>query len=103
MNIRPAAFTDIPAITCIYADAVRNGTASFELEPPDQAEMTRRMQALLDGKFPYLVAQEDGRVIGYAYACPHRTRAAYRWSVNHTVGVDEPLELFPLHMTEAGV
>ena len=47
---------------------MQHGTASFELEPPDEAEMTRRMQALLDGKFPYLVAEVDGTVAGYAYA-----------------------------------
>ena len=47
VSIRPAAPADIPAITRIYAHAVEHGTASFELEPPDEAEMARRMQALL--------------------------------------------------------
>ena len=59
-TIRPATPADIPAITRIYAHAVRHGTASFELEPPDEAEMARRQRALLDGGYPYLVAESDG-------------------------------------------
>ena len=62
ISIRPATPADIPAITRIYAHAVRHGTASFELEPPDEAEMTRRQRALLDGGYPYLVAEIDGAV-----------------------------------------
>ena len=58
--IRPATPADIPAITRIYAHAVIHGTASFELDPPDETEMTRRMQALLDGGFPYIVAENAG-------------------------------------------
>lgn len=84
-NIRPASVSDIPAITRIYAHAVRHGTASFELEPPDEAEMTRRMRALLDAKYPYLVAEIDGAVMGYAYAGPYRTRPAYRYTVENSV------------------
>ena len=85
--IRPAGLADIPAITRIYAHAVRTGTASFELEPPDEAEMTRRMQAVLDGKFPYLAADVDGAVAGYAYASLYRTRPAYRFTVEDSVYV----------------
>lgn len=84
-NVRPASVSDIPAITRIYAHAVRHGTASFELEPPDEAEMTRRMRALLDAKYPYLVAEIDGAVMGYAYAGPYRTRPAYRYTVENSV------------------
>ncbi len=87
MKIRPATLSDIPAITRIYADAVRHGTASFELEPPDEAEMTRRMNALLAGKFPYLVAEIEGAVAGYAYASLYRTRPAYRFTVENSVYV----------------
>ena len=54
---------------------MRHGTASFELEPPDEAEMARRMQALLDGGFPYLVAEIGGALAGYAYAGPYRHAA----------------------------
>ncbi len=86
--IRPAASSDIPAITRIYAHAVLHGTASFELDPPDQSEMARRQSALLEGGFPYLVAEEDGAVLGYAYAGPYRARPAYRFSVEDSVYID---------------
>ena len=86
-SIRPATPADIPAITRIYAHAVRYGTASFELEPPDEAEMMRRMRALFDGGYPYLVAEAEGAVAGYAYAGPYRTRPAYRFSVENSVYV----------------
>jgi phosphinothricin acetyltransferase len=87
VSIRPATPADIPSITRIYAHAVQHGTASFELEPPDEAEMTRRQKALLDGGFPYLVAISDGAVLGYAYAGPYRARPAYRFSVENSVYV----------------
>jgi len=85
--IRPAGTADIPTITRIYAHAVETGTASFELEPPDEAEMTKRMQALLNGKFPYFVAEVDGVLAGYAYASLYRTRPAYRFTVEDSVYV----------------
>ena len=85
--IRPATEADIPHITRIYAHAVRHGTASFELEPPDEAEMTRRMRALLDEGYPYLVAESAGTVLGYAYAGSYRTRPAYRFTVENSVYV----------------
>ncbi len=75
-SIRTADLADLSAITEIYDYAVRHGTASFETEPPDVAEMTRRYRALVDSGFPYLVAERDGVVIGYAYAGPYRTRPA---------------------------
>src|ERR1051325_2403007 len=85
ISIRPAPAADIPAITRIYGHAVRHGTASFELEPPDEAEMTRRQRALLDGGYPYLVAEGDGAVVGYACAAPYRTRPAYRYTVENSI------------------
>src|SRR6266705_1014683 len=85
--IRPAAAADIAAIAGIYAHAVRCGTASFELEPPDEAEMARRWRAIVEAGYPYLVAQADGAVLGYAYAGPYRARPAYRWSVENSVYV----------------
>ncbi|MEJ0074222.1 MAG: N-acetyltransferase family protein [Alphaproteobacteria bacterium] len=84
-NLRPATPSDIPAITRIYAHAVRHGTASFEFEAPDEAEMTRRMRAVLDGGYPYLVAEDGGAVLGYAYAGPYRTRPAYRYTVENSI------------------
>src|SRR5581483_2100719 len=82
------SLADIPAITRIYAHAVTYGTASFELEPPTEAEMTRRMQALLDGGYPYLAAEIDGAVAGYAYAGPYRPRPAYRYSVEDSIYIE---------------
>ena len=84
-HVRPAAPADIPAITRIYAHAVRHGTASFELDPPDEAEMLRRQRTLLDAGYPYLVAESDGAVAGYAYAGPYRARPAYRFSVENSI------------------
>jgi phosphinothricin acetyltransferase len=87
ISIRPATAADVPAITRIYAHAVRHGTASFELDPPDEAEMARRQRALLDAGYPYLVAEDAGAVAGYAYAGPYRTRPAYRYTVENSVYV----------------
>jgi L-amino acid N-acyltransferase YncA len=85
--LRPAVSADSAAITRIYADAVTHGTASFELEPPDEAEMARRHQALLAGGYPYLVAEVTGAIAGYAYAGAYRARPAYRWCVEDSVYV----------------
>ena len=85
LEIRPAIAADLAFVTDIYAEAVSFGTATFELVPPDLAEMTRRFQALVDGGFPYLVAVLEGRVAGYAYAGPYRPRPAYRFTVENSV------------------
>lgn len=84
-EIRTATEADLSAITEIYAHAVRFGTATFELIPPDLDEMTRRFRALADGGFPYLAATVEGNVIGYAYAGPYRPRPAYRFTVENSV------------------
>src|SRR6266513_5105971 len=85
LEIRPTTPADLPAITEIYQHAVLYGTATFELIPPDLAEITRRFGALMDGGFPYLVAALEGRVVGYAYAGPYRPRPAYRFTVENSV------------------
>jgi L-amino acid N-acyltransferase YncA len=85
VEIRPATEADLAAVTEVYDHAVSYGTATFELIPPDLAEMTRRFKSLMDGGFPYLVAALDGRVIGYAYAGPYRPRPAYRFTVENSV------------------
>ena len=84
-EISAAAAADLPAITEIYDHAVRYGTATFELIPPDLTEMTRRFEILMDGGFPYLVAALEGRVVGYAYAGAYRPRPAYRFTVENSV------------------
>jgi phosphinothricin acetyltransferase len=83
--IRPATEADLPAITGIYAHAVLNGTASYEYDAPALAEMTARFGALAAGQFPYLAAEVDGAVVGYAYAGPFRTRPAYRFDVEDSI------------------
>jgi len=87
VQVRPATEADVPAITAIYAPAVLEGLASFEYVPPDEAEMLARLRALLGGGFPYLVAEFGGRVMGYAYAGPYRTRPGYVSTVEDTVYV----------------
>mgnify|MGYP002713214702 CR=1 FL=1 len=74
--IRPAEKRDLDQITAIYGRSVSNACASFELNPPGIAEMTKRWQALVDAGYPYIVAVTDDTVLGYAYAGPYRTRAA---------------------------
>jgi L-amino acid N-acyltransferase YncA len=85
--LRSAKANDIPAITRIYADAVTTGTASFELTPPDEMEMTRRFETLAGNGYPYLVAELAGALAGYAYAGPYRARPAYHWTVENSIYV----------------
>lgn len=85
--LRPVARADIPLILAIYAHEVRHGTASWELEPPDEPEMARRMAAVLDGGYPYLVAEEGGELAGYSYASSYRPRAGYRFVAEDSIYV----------------
>jgi L-amino acid N-acyltransferase YncA len=87
VSIRPIQASDITPITRIYAHAVRHGTASFEIEPPDEAEIARRQEALRAGGYPFLVAEGGDQIVGYAYAGPYRARPAYRWTVEDSVYV----------------
>lgn len=77
---------DAAAVAAIYRPAVTSSLASFEEEPPNADEMARRMRSTLE-RTPWLVADEGGDVLGYAYAGPHHQRAGYRWSVNISVYV----------------
>ena len=85
IDIRPASAADITAIARIYAEAVKHGTASFELHPPSEAEMARRQQILLAKNYPYVVAERAGVIAGYAYAGPYRERRAYDWCVEDSI------------------
>lgn len=85
LQIRPATSADLPAITAIYREAVLHGTATFELDPPDAAEMTRRFTEITAAGFPYLVALLEGRVVGYSYASLYRSRPAYRFTVENAI------------------
>jgi phosphinothricin acetyltransferase len=82
MTIRTATPDDADAIAAIYAPLVRDTAISFELEPPNAAQMWARIEKTLPA-LPWLVSDDaSGAVVGYAYASPHRERAAYRWSVD---------------------
>lgn len=85
-TIRLARAADCDAMAAIYAPYVSDGVASFETEPPDEAEMEARLRKV-SAFHPWLVLERSGQVAGYAYAAAHRERAAYRWSVDTTVYV----------------
>ncbi len=88
LTIRAARSGDAGAIHAIYAPLVENTIISFESQVPSIDEMARRIRATLK-THPYLVAERNGRIAGYAYAGPHRTRNAYRQSVDVSVYVAE--------------
>jgi L-amino acid N-acyltransferase YncA len=87
--IRPSEPADLAAITRIYAHAVNHGTGTFELDAPDEAEMAQRRAAVLANGLPWLVAERDGAVLGYAYANHFRPRRAYRFCVEDSIYLDE--------------
>ena len=88
LKIRDATVDDIAAITAIYEHHVLTGTATFEIEPPDPAEMLRRWRHHADRGWPYLVAEREGRVLGYAYAAQFRDRAAYAGTAETSIYLD---------------
>ena len=86
--IRLAASADAPQIAAIYRPFCEESHVSFEIDAPDEVEMAARIDKI-NRRFPWLVDEVDGKVAGYAYASPHRERAAYRWAVDLTVYVHE--------------
>jgi phosphinothricin acetyltransferase len=90
LTVRAAEADDVPAIQAIYAHHVLHGIASFEEEPPDHAEMSRRRADVLARGLPYLVAEDrpgSGAILGFAYAGPYRARPAYRYALEDSVYV----------------
>ena len=83
--IRPSTEADLPAIAAIYGDAVLTGTGTFELEAPSEPEMARRREDVLSKDLPWLVAEVEGQVLGYAYANHFRPRLAYRFCVEDSI------------------
>jgi phosphinothricin acetyltransferase len=83
--IRPSSAADLPAVTAVYAWNVLNGTGTFEIEPPDLAEMARRRDDVVTKGLPWLVAERDGTLLGYAYANQFRPRPAYRYCLEDSV------------------
>lgn len=86
MNLRLATPTDAAGVQSIYAPLVRDTAISFQEEPPTVDEIAERIRVTL-AQFPWLVVEDDEGVAGYAYASPHRGRAAYRWSVEVSIYV----------------
>ncbi len=83
--VRPSAEADLASITDIYAHHVLHGSAWFETEPPSTVDMQSRRAGLLARPLPYLVAEQEGPVVGYAYAGPYRPRPVYWNTVEDTV------------------
>ena len=83
--IRPSNGADLDAITRIYAWSVKNGSGTFEMEPPDRLEIERRRADVLARGWPWLVLEHAGAVAGYAYASPFRPRPAYRFCLEDSV------------------
>jgi L-amino acid N-acyltransferase YncA len=85
--IRAAIASDMDAIALIYSHHVNHGTGTFETEPPDREEIARRWGQVAARSLPWLVAEDSGEVVGYAYAAPYRARPAYRHTVEDSVYV----------------
>ncbi|ASY58555.1 MULTISPECIES: GNAT family N-acetyltransferase [Sinorhizobium] len=85
-TLRDAVAADLPAITEIYRESVLNGVATYEVTPPSEAEMALRFSTITGSGYPYIVAaDEQGSVLGYAYASAFRTRTAYRFLVEDSI------------------
>lgn len=89
ITIRDSRDGDVRAIQEVYAIHVLTGLASFEEMPPDDGEIARRRRDVLGHGLPYLVAEDGGEVVGYAYASPYRTRSAYRYTVEDSIYVKQ--------------
>ncbi|AMM25608.1 GNAT family N-acetyltransferase [Variovorax sp. PAMC 28711] len=88
-TIRPSREDDLAAITAIYAHHVLHGTGTFETEPPTLADMTARRADVLSKDLPYLVAEQDGEVLGFAYCNWFKPRPAYRYSAEDSIYLAE--------------
>src|SRR6516225_7076326 len=87
--IRPSREGDVAEITAIYAFHVLHGLASFEEVPPDVDELESRRRDIVSRGLPYLIAERSGRVLGYCYASPYRTRSAYRFTLEDSIYIDQ--------------
>ncbi len=85
LTIRPSRDEDVAAIAAIYAHHVLNGTGTFETEPPSPADMAARRADVLARQLPYLVAERDGRILGFAYCNWFKPRPAYRFSAEDSI------------------
>lgn len=87
MILRPAVIEDAPALAALYGHHVIHGTGTFEEAPPSPGDMAARIRAVLERGFPWVVVEDDGRIVAYAYAGPYRERAAYRFTAEDSVYV----------------
>lgn len=87
--IRAAQSNDLAAISAIYDHHVLSGKATFEIDPPSVDEMRSRHASLVAERYPYLIAEAAGRIVGYAYAGPYRSRPAYRFTVEDSIYLAE--------------
>ena len=85
--IRPVHEEDAAAITAIYAHHVLHGTASYDMRPPSADDTGAKIRRITDAGWPFLVAEEDRQVVGYAYATQFRDRAAYSWTCENSIYV----------------
>lgn len=89
--LRDATAADVPAMTAIYAHHVLHGTGTFEEEPPDEADIAGRMAKVQDAGYAWMVAEEDGLILGYGYFAPFRPRSAYRFTAEDSVYVRDDI------------
>lgn len=84
-SIRPTVPDDLDAIGEIYSHHVRTGVATFEVDPPNGRELARRFRAVTDSGLPFITAEVDGAVAGYAYCAQWKSRPAYRRTVEDSI------------------
>jgi L-amino acid N-acyltransferase YncA len=87
VTVRPSTEADVPAMIAIYTHHVQHGLGDYEIEPLYPEDLKRRRKSMLKRRLPHLVAEFDGKVVGYAYAVPFRKRPAYRYTVKHSIYV----------------
>ncbi len=81
IRVRPSSEVDVPAMIAIYTYHIQHGLGDYEIEPFQSDDLKRRRKTMLKRRLPHLVADKDGKVVGYAYAVPFRKRPAYRYTV----------------------
>lgn len=110
ITLRDATAADVPAITAIYAHHVLHGTGTFEEEPPPESDIAARIAKVQQAGYAWMVAEEDGLILGYGYFAPFRPRSAYRFTAEDSVyvrddirgqGVGKALVAELLHRAEA--
>jgi L-amino acid N-acyltransferase YncA len=88
LRVRPSTEQDVEEIARIYGHYVRHSTATFELDPPTRDDMAKRRSDILSLGLPYLVAERDGVILGYAYAGRYRPRPGYQFTIEDSVYID---------------